>query len=182
LSLETGERRVEANVLNTLGGIWLRMGRCDDALAQHQQALRVARATANRYPEVVALTGMAAAQAGLGTVALSHVHQALAVAGEVGYRMLVGRAGTVLAAIHLAGNRVDRCVAAAREALAIHRETGHRLGEARTLVILGDALLRADGRDAAMSAWQRSYAIFETAGVPEAKQVRAVLDAHADVG
>jgi hypothetical protein len=43
---------------------------------------------------------------------------------------------TALAEIHLALHKPADAAELARHALAIHRETGHRLGEASTLAVL----------------------------------------------
>lgn len=52
-----------------------------------------------------------------------------------------------------------------REALAIHRETGHRLGEARTLVALAHVLQKTDDA-AAEPMRQQALDIFWDVGVP----------------
>jgi hypothetical protein len=45
--------------------------------------------------------------------------------------MLEGQALTALAAVQLAQDDVERAVQTARQALAVHRQTGHRPGESR---------------------------------------------------
>jgi len=49
---------------------------------------------------------------------------------------LRGQAMTVLAEIHLTLRKPADAAEHARHALAIHRETGHRLGQARALAVL----------------------------------------------
>ena len=53
----------------------------------------------------------------------------MAVSRDTGYRLFAGQALTVLAEINLCRRRTADAVDQARQALAIHRETGHRLGE-----------------------------------------------------
>jgi hypothetical protein len=59
--------------------------------------------------------------------------------------------------------------------LALHRDTCHRLGEARTLVVLGNALRGADG-ERALRCWQHAHDLFTQVGTPEAEQVGALLE------
>jgi hypothetical protein len=81
----------------------------------------------------------------------------------------------------LACGRPDQAVEHAREALAIHRETGHRLGEARTLRILGHAIRRTEGTDTALPHWHAALAILADAGAtPEADALRDLLATAGD--
>jgi hypothetical protein len=63
-----------------------------------------------------------------------------------------------------------------QQELASHRTTGHRLGQARTLVILGHALRHAQDADAAHPCWQQALSLLTNIGSPEAKEVQALLD------
>jgi tetratricopeptide (TPR) repeat protein len=78
--------------------------------------------------------------------------------------------------IHLAEGHLDQAVESAREALAIHREIGHRLGEARTLRTLGHASRRSADTAAATAYWQQALALFTDIGNPEAHACQALLD------
>ncbi|MFG3024554.1 hypothetical protein ACGFZQ_39615 [Streptomyces sp. NPDC048254] len=53
-----------------------------------------------------------------------------------------------------------------QEALVVHRETGHRLGEARALMALARAHRKTDGAAAGMMRRQ-ARAIFSDIGAPE---------------
>jgi hypothetical protein len=53
--------------------------------------------------------------------------------------MLEGQAMTALAAIDLDRGRPARAIQHAEQAIRTHRETGHRLGEARARAVLDDA-------------------------------------------
>jgi len=107
--------------------------------------------------------------------------QALELAREAGYRILEGHARSALAEIQLACGRPDQAVEHAREALAVHRKTGHRLGEARTLRILGQANRRTEGTDAALPHWHAALAILADAGAtPEADALRDLLATAGD--
>ena len=61
-----------------------------------------------------------------------------------------------------------------RQALTIQRDTGHRLGQAHTLLVLGHAL-RTEGADAALPHWQQALALFTEIGTPEADRAHALV-------
>jgi hypothetical protein len=67
----------------------------------------------------------------------------LLITRQTGLRILEGHALTALAAARLAAGQTAAAASTAREALAVHRETGHWLGETRTLVVM-DRAGRAD--------------------------------------
>jgi hypothetical protein len=58
LAREIGDRRIEADPRNTLGGVRLQLGCPEEAAGHHRQALDLARQTGARYPEIEALLGL----------------------------------------------------------------------------------------------------------------------------
>ena len=72
----------------------------------------------------------------------------------------------------------SRQTSATGQALAIQRDTGHRLGQARTLLVLGYAL-HPGGANAALSHWQQARALFTEIGTPEADHAHALVRACA---
>jgi DNA-binding SARP family transcriptional activator len=167
LSRETGYRRDEIYTLVTLGTIQQRLGRYREALANHRRALALARETDSQYPEILALIGIATAARSDSSPA----HEALDLARRAGYRMLEGQALTALAGLALRYGDAAEAVRQGERALVVHRETGHRLGEARTLVVLAEA-----DPGNAKAYLEEALAVFtETGATPEADQVRAAL-------
>jgi len=164
LAREPGDRRFEADTLNTLGSIHVRQGDRARAADLHDRALSLALEAQARYPELVALIGLATA---LGPVERARVlgAQAVSLAGQAGYRLLEGQARLALA--H-AQDDPRRAAAEAREAVAVNRATGHRLGEARALLLLG----RSTGEQAHLRA---ALALLDGTGAPEADEARALL-------
>jgi hypothetical protein len=74
----------------------------------------------------------------------------------------------VLAAIQLDTGRFEASVDSCLGALSIYRHGGHRLGEARALAALGNAMERKSSHDRAMRHWREAEAIYATIGaVPE---------------
>lgn len=138
-------RHGEVDALNTLGTIHLRLGHRRAAVDHHQQAVALARDTAWRYGEAGGLIGLAA-----GRQDTMVARQAIDLASTSGYRVLEGRARTVLAAVHLGLDELDAAGDLALQALAAHRATGHRLGEAEALLVLGGVADRAGDPDRAL--------------------------------
>jgi len=98
LAADLDDRRLEAEAYHVLGTVRHRVGRYWDAIDNHRHALDLSRRTGYRYTEVEALLGVAAAHAGLGEhePARHHAERARAIAEEVGFARLAGRAGAIL--------------------------------------------------------------------------------------
>jgi DNA-binding SARP family transcriptional activator/tetratricopeptide (TPR) repeat protein len=120
--------RAEAEALIVLAGIRHRLGEHGDTAATYRRALELARSTGDRYPEIEALLGLATVEADIG-LAL----RVADLAGQAGYRALEGQALTAAADIQLHHDNSADALRHAVRALSVHRETGHRLGEVRTL-------------------------------------------------
>lgn len=155
-------RHGEVEVLNTLGMIHLRLGRPRAATDHHLQALALARDTSWRYGETTALIGLAAARQD-GNAARTAIDLAV----TAGYRVLEGQARTVLAAIRLTGDELTEAVALATEAVAAHRETGHRLGEAEALLVLGGVADRTGDPDRALARRRDAATLLADIGAAE---------------
>ncbi|MFD9412614.1 ATP-binding protein [Streptomyces sp. NPDC059989] len=177
----TGHRWLESYVLSILGSV-LRLRR-DLAGAGERigQALRLAEEA--NYPR-----GEATARIELAALHRDHerdrpavreAEKAAEIAGAAGYRVLEGQALTELAGALQAAGRTDRASEVAGRALEAHRSTGHRLGAARTLVVLGDCAAEADP-GLARERWEQAWALLtEASAAPEAAVLRARLDGEA---
>jgi tetratricopeptide (TPR) repeat protein len=178
LAGQTGHQRAEAETLNTLGTVHQALGEHRHARQRHQQALELAGSTGARYPQAEALLGLASASRqldGNGSPA-GHARRALAIAEAVGYQVLCGQAHTTLADTHLAGSRIDLARSHAERALGIHRRTGYRLGQARTLLLLGATLTQAQQHRAARSRYHQAATLFDQLGRPEANLARTLSE------
>jgi len=107
---------------------------------------------------------------------LDHAEQARTLACQAGFRLLEGRAHGALAAIRLDLHDHGEATKHARRALAIHRETGHRPGQAHALATLAHARRQAGDLGAARSCWQEAQGLLADMSVPDADQVHALLD------
>lgn len=97
--------------------------------------------------------------------ARAHAGQALTLARDHSFRVVEGRALTALCETAEAEEAHGTAVELGEEALAVHRETGHRLGEARTLMALARAHRKPDGAAELMR--RQARAIFSDIGVPK---------------
>ncbi|HEU4424785.1 MAG TPA: BTAD domain-containing putative transcriptional regulator [Pilimelia sp.] len=177
---EVGDSRTESEASRILGVVWHRVGDHQSAVDHHLRALRPARDMGNAGLEARALIGLAEALQHVDrlTDALDRAEQALALARGSGRRVLHGQALSALAGIRLARKQPDRAAALALQAIDLHRDTGHRAGEARTLVVLGHALLAGNGTHAAIDAWEGALRLFTDLGAAEAHTVQALIHAH----
>jgi tetratricopeptide (TPR) repeat protein len=101
--------------------------------------------------------------------ALGHLTEAVARFREIGYR--AGQSDTLrnLAGVHTDTGRYDQALELASEALELARQ-------ARTLRVLGHAIRRTEGTDAALPHWHAALAILADAGAtPEADALRDLL-------
>jgi DNA-binding SARP family transcriptional activator len=152
----------EVDALNTLGTIHLRLGRRGAALDHHRQAHALARDIAHRYGETDALVGLAAARWDADAA-----RQAVELAAKVGYRVLEARAKTVLAAVVLDEGAFGAAAELAEQALATHKETGHRLGEAMALNVLGGVADRTGDPDRALARRREAANLLADIGAAE---------------
>jgi tetratricopeptide (TPR) repeat protein len=176
LAQELGTTRYQLRALNVLASLNDDLGRQPVAIQHSQTALRVADASTDRYPYIQALIGLAAAHCHQGQHdnARAWIDKAIAESDESGYRMLLGQARSVLAEIQLSRGRMAEAIAAAELALAIHRETGHRTGEADVLALIGRAYGDEDSDQAERYA-REAYALYAAMGMPVPGGVRALV-------
>lgn len=159
IALEVNDPGGEVDARHSIGAVLLRLG--DPAAEEeYRRAVSVAQRTGYRHGEAQTLAGL-----GRAAGRAEHLHQALAIARQHGYGLIEATALTGLASVHLSGD-LERALKFAQEAVDLHRRNGCRLGEARSLVVLGH------GRE---GAWEEALAIFAEIGVPEVGDVRALL-------
>jgi DNA-binding SARP family transcriptional activator len=168
-----GARLRQADGVNALGMAHVAGGGYRDAVNCHSKALRLAEGSAGRQ-YVEALIGLATAYVGLDRwpEAQRRATHAAELAAATGQAALEGWALTVLARIHLGLGAPAAAEEYARRALTLHRGTGYRIGEARTLVVLGDATQPHDSH----GHWRAGLALLTEIGMAsEAGQARARL-------
>jgi tetratricopeptide (TPR) repeat protein len=177
MSHDVHDRLLQAGTLNVLGAVHNDLGRHREALEHHQQALDTSKQGNIRHPEVASLIGLAVAARNLGRLcdAGAHAERACAIARDRSFRVLEGFALTALAEISIARAVRPEAIAQVNQALQLHRATGHRLGEARALRTLGDALYEGDGVSDALPYWREALSLFTVIGSPEAAEVSSLI-------
>jgi hypothetical protein len=98
----------------------------------------MARADRTRYTEAEALTGLALVSAGTRPrSAVAPAQAGLAIADECGFRLLAAQAHTALAIASTMDGEYGIASDGATTALHLFRASGHRIGEATAMAILG---------------------------------------------
>ncbi|WP_419999341.1 AfsR/SARP family transcriptional regulator [Streptomyces boninensis] len=176
LAQDIGDLRFQADARNTLATIRHRLGDPRQAADEHREALRLARDIGSGYAEAEALVGLAAAHRHVGhhDSAAAAAGEALTIARRSGLRLLEGHCLTELAALHLDRDDRARAFDHARLALAVHTETGYRLGAAQAHLIAGHAL-RGSGRPADQDHERLAGELFAEIGADPADHARALF-------
>ncbi|MGW1506827.1 AfsR/SARP family transcriptional regulator [Streptomyces mirabilis] len=169
MAKDKGRRWIQASILNTVAAAHRELTHFDQSIRFGMEALALARQSRYRRPDADSLLGLSLThkQMGRNAEARSHAEQALALARNYSFRVVEGQALTALCDIAESdGTCATAMEQLGREALAIHRETGHRPGEARTLMALVRAHRKTDRTGAELMRLQ-ARAIFSDIGVPE---------------
>jgi tetratricopeptide (TPR) repeat protein/transcriptional regulator with XRE-family HTH domain len=133
-----GDRLGEANALNELGAIWLRMGDFPAAAQEIEQALGVYRELGDRLGQAGVLRQLGAVRHVMGDylAADQALEQALGISSDLGDRF--GQANALRALGELRWGMGDPAAPQALEqALVIFRDIGNQLGQANALRALG---------------------------------------------
>ncbi|GAA1396812.1 hypothetical protein GCM10009639_33370 [Kitasatospora putterlickiae] len=150
-------RALEANAHLALGAAQERAQRSAEAADSYREALRLAELVNDRFPQAAALVGLATAQARLDPrAALRTAEDAVTLSREARFRMLEGCALDALARVRVRLGESRTALESGHAALAVHRETGHRPGEARSHLALGHAQAALGARSRAFGHWRES--------------------------
>ncbi|WP_410670850.1 tetratricopeptide repeat protein [Amycolatopsis sp. cmx-4-68] len=170
---ETGDRRTEIHVLNTLGLVCRALGRFAEGITYSAEALALARKNADRTSEGLVLVVLGCSCRGIGRYgeAIGHFEEALALAREIADRTSEGYALVNLGDSLSALGRHDEAVRALEEGLAHFRAMGVRVSEGYARGILGD-VEHARGRYAEAAAHlEQALQIAQETGSPTNRSV-----------
>ncbi|HEX4816235.1 MAG TPA: BTAD domain-containing putative transcriptional regulator [Nonomuraea sp.] len=179
LAGEMGDLSSEAKVHIVLAGIRLHLGHAQDAGDHYAHALKLARQISSRVHEAGARHGMAEVCLALDQPrqAIDCAGHALSIATVAGMRILQGHARTTLAAAHHRLGRHDQALTHVRQALELHRQSGHHLGAARALQVMGHVLRDSGDLRTAVRRWEEALELLTGIGSPKADEIRTLLDA-----
>ncbi|MGW9024502.1 tetratricopeptide repeat protein [Streptomyces sp. NPDC055722] len=157
----------------TLASVTSLRGQYKEALGQYARALQHTREAGGTFGEIEVLAGIVTTLSRMGRHddalaeseklrALMHAHNSRGYE-EQGLVALVG-------ALHAAGHD-EEAIATAREALELHQRQGHTLAEVRLLLLLGSAVTRTEGHEAALPYWARGLERARAIGAAEAEEL-----------
>ncbi|MDX2679415.1 BTAD domain-containing putative transcriptional regulator [Streptomyces sp. NY05-11A] len=153
----------------TLGSALLALGRYGEASEAWWEALKLARERGAHDLEARSLIGLASGRRPLDR---EQAATALGIARRTEYVLVEGEALTVLARGGLEHGEPAVAADCARQALAMHRRSGHRRGQAQALDLLGQAV-DATGEEDPAPYWREALEIFDMLGdrhAPAARQ------------
>ena len=176
---EIGDPRIEVDAWNAVATTRHRLGRHQQSTDARQRALELAASTGYLYGSAEALIGLATQSAATRqySTGLDYARRALDIARNGRFRVLEGHAHAVHAETHLDRGDRDAGLVAAERAEAIYRDTGHRLGRARALRLLGVAVRDRCPEQAGML-WRTALTLFTEIGSPDADELRHLLPSH----
>ncbi|MDH6131208.1 DNA-binding SARP family transcriptional activator/DNA-binding XRE family transcriptional regulator/Ni2+-binding GTPase involved in maturation of urease and hydrogenase [Kitasatospora sp. MAA4] len=158
-------RRLEANAFLVLGATQERAHDLTEAADSYREAVHLAEVVNDRFPQVAALVGLGGVQARLEPqAALPTAERAVTLSREAEFRMLEGCALNVLACVRIRLGDSRSAAEIGRDALALHRETGHRPGEARSQLALGYAQSALGARGEAFEHWREMLRLSRAMG------------------
>ncbi|KND34186.1 BTAD domain-containing putative transcriptional regulator [Streptomyces acidiscabies] len=155
----------------TLGSVLLALGRGGEASDTWREALKLARERGAHDLEARSLIALAAVRRPLDR---EQAATALDIARRTEYVLVEGEALTVLARGGLDHGEPATAAGHARRALALHRDSGHRKGQAQALDLLGRAV-DATGEEDPAPYWREALAIFDAIGDRRAAVLRQRL-------
>ncbi|MCP3754426.1 tetratricopeptide repeat protein [Streptomyces sp. TBY4] len=167
LAQELDNTRLEASAWFSMGAALERAA--DPAAADcYRRALRLADTVNDRYPQAYALIGLATTtlRAGAPEEALAAIGKALDLALESRFQVLEASALGVLARVRTRLGDPAAALAVAGQALELHRRTGHRPGEARSHMALGEAYAALGNATRAFGHRRRALLLFRDMRIP----------------
>jgi DNA-binding SARP family transcriptional activator/DNA-binding XRE family transcriptional regulator/Tfp pilus assembly protein PilF len=184
IASQSGDRVNGFWVTNMRAYVDLRLGRPQPAMDRMENLLGEADDQGYLSVRCSALASLAEARRHLGQfdLALSNAEQSIKLAETAGRRLLESEARSVRAAVCLARYRrngspveLDEATAEAGRVLEMQRWMGHRVGEARTLILLGDIGDASGEADQASRHWRSALELCVEIGLSDSDEVRARL-------
>ena len=173
-----GDRRGESLSLGNLSQDYIALGQLDQALACQHQSLAIIRDLGDHPAEARALNGLGGLSdaAGRFDEAVAWYEQALGLFRQVGDRASEGTVLGNLTEAQVHAGRPEEAIRRAEAGVTVCRQAGNRHGEATCLQWLGSALDAIGHHAPARASWQAALTLYSTLGLPEAHQLRRLLE------
>ncbi|MCE7079029.1 tetratricopeptide repeat protein [Streptomyces sp. ST2-7A] len=181
---EDGNAPTEASALSNLARVHLNTGRVGSALelAGRAHAIYLGVGATLRLANAKYALGMALTAAGRHTESRERLEEAVEIFREHRQRLWEGMSLFRLGeAVRAAGDDTG-AAALAEQALGLLRDIGGDFRRAQVLTLLGRALAGSGQRGRARACWEQALGIFEAERMPEAGEVRDLLDSSGEEG
>jgi DNA-binding SARP family transcriptional activator/Tfp pilus assembly protein PilF len=173
LCVRTGNKRVEAQVWQRLGDLYLSQDQLENAKNAFESALRLVNSMKDRVGEVFALCGLGVTytrQQNLGE-AEKLLQRALEMCGMVSAHLGEGRVLLALGWLHVARQELDSADEYLRQASDLFDKLDATLWHARALDSLAEVRMQADQRQDAEALWQRALDLLASTASPEVGRI-----------
>jgi tetratricopeptide (TPR) repeat protein len=152
---------VLGKILNSLGGVYRRMKKFDEAITALQQSYNIRKALGDNQSLAVVLNSLGGVYRRQRRYheALKAFQESLAIGQEEGMHAHVAEVLNSLGVIHLHLKKPDEAITALQESYNLLVTLGDEMGQAKSLNSLGKAYLQLNKLDEAVEASQKSVAI-----------------------
>ncbi len=183
---ELGIATQQAEIFNSIGGVYDLQGEPDAALASYQQALALWHTLGNRDKEATTLNNIAVVYRKLGDwqEALRFYDRSREVQGPLGKPALAATLLNNIAFCYINLGEPERALSLLEDALKLHREVDNRSGEIFALSNLGTAWRKLGDLKKALNQYQQALALAKTLGDVQQQAANQLLlaEAHLDRG
>ena len=181
LGRELGDRAGEAERTGNLAYARVEAGEAAEAVPAAERARELARRAGHAAAEAYALYTLGIALRELGRLeeALERFHDGLVLCRAHGLRARESYVLLRIAETELLRDRPQEALARAERSLALGREIGEEYQQGRALTALGRILTALGDPAGARRRWEEALALFTSLEVPDADDVRRLLDGTA---
>jgi len=178
LARAAGDRAAQAQACIDLGSLHYQTGRYQEGIVLLREGLVLARELGDRFGEAASLSNLGSIHERLGNYqeALTWQQDSLTLRRELGDRFGEAASLNNFGVVHERLGNYREAIACQQDSLTICRELGDRHGQAEALRDLGDALLGAGRPQQAREAWQEALELCEALQLPQAEELRALLN------
>jgi tetratricopeptide (TPR) repeat protein len=178
LARAAGDRAAQAQACIDLGSLHYQTGRYQEGIALLREGLVLARELGDRFGEAASLSNLGSIHERLGNYqeAIAWQQDSLTIRRELGDRFGEAASLNNFGVVHERLGNYREAIACHQDSITICRELGDRHGQAEAFRDLGDALLGAGRPQQAREAWQEALELCEALQLPQAEDLRALLN------
>jgi CHAT domain-containing protein/predicted negative regulator of RcsB-dependent stress response len=161
-----GYRQVKADVLNTMGLIFVKLGDPHQALVRYEEALKIVKEVGNVQGEAATLNNMGNVEADLGDSqkALETYNLALPIAQKLSDRRREAATLNNIGFVYAQQQQYSQCLETYQKALPLWQALGDRSGEASTLTNIGVAYANLGDATKALDFYHQALPLRQAVG------------------